>query len=268
MNYKAYQTLGSTLISCCALCWFLSGEALAGSGTTLDMTYAYGSDTIYWPTAAPFKLTTVFRGITEKGYWYASNDYSASEHGGTHADAPIHFAQAGRSIDQVPLDEWIGPAVKIDVTGKCARNRNYQLAVEDIAAWEKRHGKMPEGAWVIMYTGIDTRYYPEKKQVLGTDVQGPAAVPHLSFPGFSPESADFLIAERNIRGIALDTPSIDPGASPDFKVHRIICGANRLALENIAALDRLPEAGATLYVIPMLIRGGTGAPARVFALLP
>ena len=232
------------------------------------MTYVYNGSTIYWPTAAPFKLTSAYRGITDKGYWYASNDYSASEHGVTHADAPIHFARGGRAIDQVPLEEWIGPAVKIDVTEKCARNRDYLLSTDDITAWEKRCGRIPEGAWVIMYTGIDTTYYPDKEKVLGTRVAGAAALPYLSFPGFSPEAAVFLTAQRNIRGICLDTPSIDYGKSRDFRVHRIICGANKLALENIARLDKLPETGATLYVIPMLIGDGTGAPARAYAVLP
>jgi kynurenine formamidase len=254
-------------VACLALCGGLS-DARAGTGRMLDMTYVYDTNTIYWPTAAPFKLTSAFRGKTAKGYWYASNDYSASEHGGTHVDAPLHFAEGGRTIDQVPLEEWTGPAVKIDVTDKCARDRDYQLAPADIEAWEKRFGKIPDGAWVIMYTGFDTRYYPDKKQVLGTDESGAAAVPLLSFPGFSPEAVRFLVKERNIHGIALDTPSIDPGKSQDFKVHQIVCGANKLGLENIANLDKLPETGVTLYVIPMLIKGGTGAPARVFALMP
>lgn len=234
----------------------------------LDMTYPYDENTIYWPTATPFKLERVAWGINEQGWWYASNDYSASEHGGTHVDAPIHFAQNGRTIDQIPLKEWIGPAAKIDVTRKCEENRDYLLSVEDIQVWEKKYGKIPDGAWVIMYTGIDTRYYPDKKKVLGTDKAGEEALPELSFPGFSPESVDFLVKKRNITGIAIDTPSIDYGKSKDFKVHQILCGANKLALENIASLDSLPPSGAMLYVIPMLIKGGTGAPARVYAILP
>jgi kynurenine formamidase len=116
-----------------------------------------------------------------------------------------------------------------------------------------------------MYTGIGTPHYPDRKSVLGTEKSGAEAIPELSFPGFSPESVDFLIKERALRGIAIDTPSIDYGKSSDFKVHQALCGAGRLALENIANLDRLPATGATLYVIPMLIREGTGAPARVFA---
>lgn len=234
----------------------------------LDMTYPYDENTIYWPTAKPFKLEKVSWGISEGGWWYASNEYSASEHGGTHVDAPIHFAENGRTIEQIPLEEWIGPAVKIDVTGKCEKNRDYLLSFDDIKGWERKYGKIPDNAWVIMYTGIGTKFYPDKKKILGTDKTGEEALPELSFPGFSPESVEFLIKERNIAGIAIDTPSIDRGKSKDFKVHQILCGAGKLALENIASLDKLPSSGAMLYVIPMPIKEGTGAPARVFAILP
>jgi len=234
----------------------------------LDMTYAYDENTIYWPNATPFKLTSEFHGMTDRGYWYAANFYAASEHGGTHADAPLHFAQNGRTIDQIPLHEWIGPAVKIDTTKQCDRDRDYLLTVEDIKKWEKQYGRIPAGAWVIMYTGIGTQFYPDPKRVLGTDKKGLTALPELSFPAFSRESAEFLISQRKIKGVAIDTPSIDYGQSQDFQVHRIICGADKLGLENIANLDKLPAKGAMLYVIPMSIKGATGAPARVFAILP
>jgi kynurenine formamidase len=247
---------------------FWSGCAAGDQRDILDMTYSYDGDTIYWPNASSFKLTAEFRGTTERGYWYAANFYSASEHGGTHADAPLHFAKNGRSIDQIPLAEWMGPAIKIDTTQQCARDRDYLLTVEDINKWEKKYGRIPEGAWVIMYTGVGTQFYPDPKRVLGTDKRGLPALPELSFPAFSRESAEFLTKERNIKGIAIDTPSIDYGKSQDFWVHRTICGANKLGLENIANLDKLPEKGATLYVIPMSIKGGTGAPARAFATLP
>lgn len=234
----------------------------------LDMTYPYEESSIYWPTAKPFKLVKVSWGISEGGWWYASNEFSASEHGGTHADAPIHFAQNGRTIDQVPLQEWIGPAVKIDVTAKCDENRDYLLSVEDIRIWEKNYGKIPDQAWIIMYTGIGTQYYPDKKKVLGTDKSGEDALPELSFPGFSSEAAEFLLENRNITGVAIDTPSIDYGKTKDFKVHQILFAGDKLALENMANLDKLPSYGAMLYVIPMLIKEGTGSPARVFAILP
>jgi kynurenine formamidase len=246
----------------------LSGYAAGSPGKILDMTYAYDENTLYWPNATPFKLTPEFHGMTDKGYWYASNFYAASEHGGTHADAPLHFAKNGRTIDQIPLEEWIGPAVKIDARQECARDRDYLLSVEDIKKWEKKYGRIPAGAWVSMYTGIGTQFYPDAKRVLGTDKKGLPAIPELSFPAFSREAAEFLTKERNIKGIAIDTPSIDYGKSQDFWVHRVICGADKVALENIANLDKLPTKGATLYVIPMSIKGGTGAPARVFAIIP
>jgi kynurenine formamidase len=119
-----------------------------------------------------------------------------------------------------------------------------------------------------MYTGIDTKYYPDRIKVLGTAKTGKEALPELSFPGFSAAAAEFLVHERTIRGIGLDTPSIDHGKSKDFKVHQVCFVAGKLAIENIAHLDKLPDTGTILYVIPMLIRDGTGAPARVFAALP
>jgi kynurenine formamidase len=233
--------------------------------TVLDMTYPLDDAAIFWPTAKPFSLTKLGWGISAGGWWYASNEFSASEHGGTHADAPVHFASGGRTIDQVPLEEWIGPAVKVDVTARCERDRDYLLSAEDLRAWEGKNGPIPANAWVLMYTGIGTRHYPDKKMVLGTEKAGAEALPELSFPGFSVEAVEFLVKERTIKGIAIDTPSIDRGKAADFKVHQVLCGADKLALENIANLDRLPAKGATLYVIPMLIKEGTGAPARVFA---
>lgn len=236
-------------------------------GEILDMTYPFDENTIYWPTAKPFGLTKLNWGTNEAGWWYASNEYSASEHGGTHVDAPIHFVRGGRTIDEVPLKEWIGPAVKIDVTSECEKNRDYLLKVEEILDWERNYGRIPDRAWVIMYTGIGTKYYPERNKVLGTDKRGEDALPELNFPGFSAEAVEFLVSERNITGIAIDTPSIDFGKSKEFRAHRILCASGKLALENIANLDRLPVKGAMLYVIPMLIKHGTGAPARVFAVL-
>jgi kynurenine formamidase len=234
----------------------------------LDMTYTFDENSIYWPTANSFHLKKVADGKVEGGWYYRSNDYGASEHGGTHVDAPCHFAEAGDPVDQIPLHRWIGPAVNIDVTAKCEKNRDYLLTTEDIKNWEKKYGKIPANAWVIMYTGIDTRFYPDHKKVLGTDKKGPGAVAELHFPGFSPESVSFLLKERDITGIAIDTPSIDRGQSKDFKTHQILGAANKPAVENIANLDKLPPKGAMLYVMPMKIKDGSGAPARIFAVLP
>ncbi|MEI8102850.1 MAG: cyclase family protein [Chlorobium sp.] len=261
------SVLITLLLVCSQVSATMPNEA-PDAGKLLDMTYVFDEKTIYWPTAEPFTLEKLDWKVTPGGWWYASNNYGASEHGGTHVDAPVHFSEKGRTIDQIPLNEWIGPAVKIDVVSKCLKNRNYQLTVKDVKRWEEKNGRLPDNVWVIMYTGIDTRYYPDRKKVLGTAKSGKEALPELSFPGFSAEVADFLVKERHIKGIGLDTPSIDHGKSKDFQVHRICFAANKLAIENIAALDKLPEKGAMLYVIPMLIKDGTGSPARIFAVLP
>ncbi len=271
-NYISYAKFAPLLILINIILFFnVSGQPTDTSPKTsklLDMTYTFDENTIYWPTAEPFTLEKLGWGISESGWWYASNNYGASEHGGTHVDAPIHFAEKGKTIDQIPLDDWIGPAVKIDVVSKCLSNRDYLLTAEDIKQWETKYGIIPDNAWVLMYSGIDTKFYPDKEKVLGTTKTGKDALPELSFPGFSVQAAEFLLNERNIKGIGLDTPSIDYGKSKDFKVHRICFAANKLAIENIANLDKLPAKGAILYAIPMLIKDGTGAPARVFAVLP
>ncbi len=234
----------------------------------LDMTYPFGDDSIYWPTGKSFESIQMFSGKTDAGFFYSSNDYSANEHGGTHVDAPIHFNEQGKTIDEIPLTTWFGPVVVIDVTRACEADRDYRLTVRDIQGFEEEHGPIPKGAWVVMYTGIGTQHYPDRKKVLGTDQTGPEAIPLLSFPGFSRESADYLLEHRDILGVAIDTPSIDYGKSTDFIVHQILLGAGKLAIENIAGLDNLPKTGATLYAVPMLIEKGSGAPARIFAVLP
>lgn len=267
MNWRCRRSV-SILLFILLLSTFACQSSSNFQGEILDMTYSYDESTIYWPNAESFKLSKGDWGVTEAGYWYASNSYSAAEHGGTHADAPIHFAEGGRTIDQIPLEEWIGPAVKIDVTDQCTKNRDYRLQVSDIEFWISENGSIPKGAWVIMYTGIGTQFYPDKEKVLGTAKQGMEAIPELSFPGFSVEAVQFLLDSASITGIALDTPSIDYGKSTEFEVHQVLFKAGKLALENIANLDKLPTTGATLFVMPMLIREGTGAPARVFALLP
>jgi kynurenine formamidase len=213
----------------------------------------------------PFKLEKVNEGLTPQGFWYASYNYSASEHVGTHMDAPFHFAQGKWTTDQVPLEKTIGPAVVIDMRRKAEADPNYQLQVVDIHTWERRHGKIPKGAIVMMYTGWG-RFWGDRKRYFGADV--PADVANLHFPGFSKEAATFLVKERKIDAAGIDTPSIDHGPSTDFVAHQTFGAANIPIFENVANLGRLPPKGATLFAIPMKIKGGTGAPLRIFAVLP
>ena len=231
----------------------------------VDMTYAFASDTLHWPTAKPFQLDKVAEGRTPQGYWYSSYNYSGSEHVGTHLDAPFHFAEGRWTTEQIPLEKTIGPAVVIDVRQKAEIERDYLLSVNDINFWEKRHGRLPKGVIVLMYTGWG-KYWGDQKRYLGTDEAG--NVSDLHFPGFSKEAAEFLIKQRNLEAVGIDTPSIDYGPSRDFLAHRVFGAANVPIFENVAALEKIPAKGATIFAIPMKIKGGSGAPLRIFALLP
>jgi kynurenine formamidase len=220
---------------------------------------------VYWPTAESFSLERVAYGEAPGGYFYAANNICMAEHGGTHMDAPIHFAEGKRTADQVPLSSCIGPAAVIDVRSKAAADSDYRLTVADLEQWEDEHGKVPAGAIVVMNSGWGARW-PDKKPYLGTDRQGDVA--NLHFPGFSKEAAEFLVNQRDIAAIAVDTPSIDYGQSSDFIVHRIINGADKPGFENLANVDRLPLVGATIIALPIKIEGGSGGPARIIAVLP
>ena len=231
----------------------------------LDLTYAFDQETVYWPTAKPFQREVVAAGHTEAGYWYAANNICLAEHGGTHMDAPIHFAEGKRTAADVPVQQLIGPAVVIDVEAQASADADYRLSVADIAAWEQTHGRIPSGAIVLMYSGWGKRW-PDKQRYLGSDQ--PGDVTNLHFPAFSDEAAQFLVSQRSIDAIGVDTPSLDYGQSSDFMVHRIVHGANLPGLENVANLDQLPPSGALLIALPMKIAGGSGAPVRIIALLP
>lgn len=231
----------------------------------VDLTYAFGPDTIYWPTAKAFAIEKVAYGPTERGYFYAANNICLAEHGGTHMDAPIHFAAGGLTAEAVPLRSCIGPAVVVDVRAQAAADRDYRLQVTDLTAWEAAHGNIPAGAIVLIRTGWGV-YWGDKRRYLGTDTPGDVA--NLHFPGYSKESAEFLVTQRDVAAIGIDTASIDHGPSADFLAHRVVNAANRPAFENVANLDRLPPTGATVVALPMKISGGSGGPARIIAVLP
>ncbi len=231
----------------------------------VDMTYPFAADTLHWPTAKPFQLETVNEGRTPQGFWYSSYNYSGSEHVGTHLDAPFHFAEGKWTTEQIPLVNLIGHGVVIDLRRKAETDRDYLLQVADIVAWEKRYSRIPKGSIVIMYTGWE-RYWRDRKRYFGTDAAGDTE--NLHFPGFSKDTAEFLVKQRGVKAVGIDTPSIDHGPSRDFIVHQILGGANIPIFENVASLERLPAKGATIYAIPMKIKGGSGAPLRIFAVLP
>jgi kynurenine formamidase len=236
-------------------------------GQLVDLSHTYDAQTIYWPTAEGFRLRKDAEGVTPAGYYYAANSLFTSEHGGTHLDAPIHFAQGRQTVDAIPLDRLIGPAVIIDVTMHSEGSADYQVTTEDFARFEREHGAIPDDSIVLIRTGFSRRW-PDAARYLGTAVRGEEGAKQLHFPGLHPDAAKWIVANRRIGAIGIDTASIDYGQSTLFESHRILYERNVPAFENLTALERLPAVGAYVIALPMKIGGGSGAPLRAVAIVP
>jgi len=231
----------------------------------VDLTYPFDEKTIYWPTAMTgFVHETVFYGRTEGGFFYSAYDTCAPEHGGTHLDAPIHFAEGKSTADTVPLSRLVGPAVVVDVAAAAARDVDYRVTRADIEAFEREHGAIEPSTIVMIRTGWGARW-PDKKSYLGDDRPGHAEALH--FPGIGEDAARALV-ERQVGAVGIDTASIDYGPSKDFITHQVLLGANIPAFENVASMESLPPRGALVIALPMKIRVGSGAPLRIVAVLP
>ena len=239
------------------------------SGRLVDLTHAFDEETIYWPTATGFEIETVSDGVTEGGYYYLAKRFSTAEHGGTHIDAPIHFYENRNTVDAIALEQLIGPGIVVDVREQCESDPDYQVTVDDFLAWEAKHGPMPPLPIVLLWTGFES-YWPDRVRYMGTAERGADAVADLHFPGLHPDAARWLVdPERGIRAIGLDTPSIDHGPSKTFASHVALFESNVPAFENVASLDELPpDSGFTVIALPMKIRGGSGGPLRIIAIVP
>lgn len=231
----------------------------------IDLTHPFDSTTLYWPNnLTGFEHTTDAEGVTPRGYFYSSYSVCAPEHGGTHLDAPIHFAAGHQTVEDIPLENLTGDAVVIDVSKNALKNRDYLISIADIEAWEKTNGALPPRTIVLFHTGYG-EFYPDREKYFGTTQKGVDAIPLLHFPGISPECAQWLIDKRNIKAVGLDTPSLDYGQSTDFRAHQIICGNNVPGFENVANLNKLPPKGIQVIALPMKIGKGSGAPLRIIA---
>ena len=227
----------------------------------IDLTHALSVDAPFWPSTAssPFRHDTL---RAHPSGAPAMAAYATPEHFGTHIDAPIHSGDHLLSVDQLMADDLFGQAAVIDVSVQCQDNPDYLLSKADILAWETTHGPLPEGAIVLMATGWSKKW-PDQAAYRNQDV---SKVMH--FPGFSEQAGRFLIEERSIRGIGVDTFSIDFGPSQNFPVHKSVNGAGKYHLENVANLHLLPAKGAYLIVAPIKIAGGSGGQVRIFAAVP
>ena len=237
------------------------------SGRLVDLTHSFDERTIYWPTERGFLFERGDNGVTPKGYYYAANRFTTAEHGGTHLDAPIHFAAGRPTAADVPLERLVGEAAVIDVTTACAADADYQIGVGDLQAWEARHGRQLVDVVVLLRTGWSRRW-PDRKSYLGTERAGLEGVAELRFPGLAPAAARWLVEHRAIKSIGIDTARIDYGRSTHCESHVLLCKQSVPIFENVTNLEALPEQGATIVALPMKIAGGSGGPLRIMAVLP
>ena len=237
---------------------------VSAAETWVDLTHPFGADTIFWPTEKGFQFDEGNNGPTPKGYYYAANRFTTAEHGGTHLDAPRHFSAAGQTADAIPVERFVGDAVVVDVSEKCATNPVYEITPDDLVAWEAEHRRQLVDVIVLLKTGWASRW-PDRMAYLGTELKGAEGVANLKFPGLAPEGAKWLAEHRRVKAIGIDTASIDHGPSTHFLSHQVLCGANIPVIENVAALDGLPATGAFVVALPMKIAGGSGGPVRIIA---
>ena len=257
-----------TLIRTCAsllLALPLHAQPLDLQGYRLvDLTHSYNAESVFWPSPpAHFELKQLHFGDTSAGFFYSANTFCMPEHGGTHLDAPIHFARDRETLERVPLERLIGPVVVIDVSEKAAKDRDYRVSADDVLAFEAKHGRIERGTRVLVRTDW-SRHWPDATAYLGhaTDAT------QLHFPAYGAAAARLLVEERKVALLGIDTASIDHGPATDFPVHRIAAAANVPGLEDVAGLEALPPRGAMLIALPMKIEGGSGGPTRVVALVP
>jgi len=230
----------------------------SGRTRVVDLTYAISDKLVRWPGdergfEAKDNATVEKNGYFTRSFWML-------EHYGTHMDAPIHFPPGKTPVDKIPVKQLFGPAVVLDVRAEGEKDADYLLPAASVEKWERRHGKIPRGAIVLLRTGWASRY-GDAKRYRNQDAQG-----IMHFPGFSVEAAKLLVT-RGASGLGCDTLSIDAGNSKDFAVHRVTLGAGLYHLENLTDLGALPETGAFLIAAPIKLEGGSGGAVRVFAIL-
>jgi kynurenine formamidase len=234
----------------------------SGRVKLLDLTYALDEHSPFWPEGSPespFHTTTA---ATYEHDAFFERKLQMPEHCGTHMDAPLHIDPRGKSLDQIPVQDFLLEAVVVDVREAVRENPDYQLSAQDLKNWEKIHGPLPRGGAVLALTGWGARW-PSQERYMNQDARGV-----MHFPGFSLEAAHYLLEHARPRAMGIDTASIDYGPSQGFEVHQVTMHAGLYHLENLANLDKLPAAGVVILSLPMKLAGGSGAPTRVLALLP
>jgi kynurenine formamidase len=234
----------------------------------IDLTHSLYEGQPIWPGDAAFRHCVCPTGANTDGSFFAAGEFACAEHAGTHVDAPYHFDEHGVTIDELPLTSLCGRPVRIiDVRVACQADPNYAVAAADVERHEVTHGPISPGMIVLFWTGWGERY-TQPSAYYGTSGDVPDCDAPLVFPGLGRTCAEALVMRR-VAGVGLDTPSLDCGCNTSFDAHRIILTAGIFGIENVGpAIGQVPPVGASLLVLPLKLRGGTGAPARVVAVVP
>ena len=224
----------------------------------VDLTHVISPNIPIWP-GDPKPVIKPMATVEKDGYFL--NQFSIGEHSGTHFGAPAHFIEGGKTVDQIPASLLVLPGVMIDISEKCASNPDYALTVEDILEWEKENGRVPSGSVVLVRTGWDERWN-DPNAFFGFDEGG-----GMHFPGISEAAVIFLMEKRGVVGLGIDTHGIDPGWDEEFKSNTALFQRGGFHLENLANLGKLPPRGFFVFIGALPIKGGSGSPARVLALV-
>lgn len=233
-------------------------RASAQVTSVVDLTHVFGTNV---PTYLLGENPAREDYVTVENDGFYIQRWTYTEHAGTHVDIPAHFVTDGETVDNYPAELLLSPAVVIDISAKAAENADATLDVADIEAWESANGTLPDGALVFMYSGWESRWQ-EPETFRNADADGV-----MHFPGFSPEAATFLVEERNIHGIGVDTLSLDPGPSSTFDVHVTVLSAGLYGIEGVANLAAIKDVPGVLVVagVPRW-EEGSGGPCRLLAL--
>ena len=231
---------------------------MLNNAKVIDLTIPLGPDIVMWPGAPSPEVETL---VTIKHDGYFARRVSFFEHSGTHFDAPCHFIEGGKSVEHVPVETLVRPAVVIDISKRIGSDADGELTLSEVQAFEAANGRIPDGAAILLRTGWE-EFNNDSHRYAGPEGD-------LHFPGFGVEAAKFLVEERKAVGLGTDTLGIDPGCASTFPVHSQISHPKGLwHLENLQNLKKLPAVGAWIVVGVLPLIGGSGSPARVIALVP
>ncbi|CAH1791471.1 unnamed protein product, partial [Owenia fusiformis] len=230
----------------------------------LDMTYTLNEDAVYIASLMKFNLTNVVNGTFEDAPYFYSNNLEISEHVGTHIDAPVNFAPTGKMVHELTLPELHGPAVVIDIRKKAEKDPNALLDTEDIHAWEHKFGEIPKGAVIVLYSGWG-QYWGNADAYVGPNRTDDGRLGFWS-PGLNPDTVYWLLKHRNVKGFVVDGVSCESGKNKGtYIAHRAMLENDKWCVENAANVDKLPQQGSEIYVMPVKIENGGGGPVRMFA---